>query len=294
MTQLSADASHSLIIFPVFFSLSPPLSSQEGYYLRPEMAESIYYLYRATKDPLWLILGEEMVESLVKVCGRGATQGRGAWRSLPSSQTRVAPHSYPMAAHIVRVPRQVTRTSCGHAVVKDVHTHELGDSMESFFLSETTKYLYLLFADDSHPLHQGSYVFNTEAHPFPVWAARQNKSPLNAERFSRQNHTHAVPQPRPRLLCPRTSFAAHMVTNGQALSPAEPVPGVQAPPLVPLSSASSVARDACAGDKASITQLVRQWAARWWWWCCCCATSSFEAMASPVTPPTLFSFLVGT
>jgi len=41
--------------------------SQEGYYLRPEMVESVYYLYRATKDPLWLILGETIVESLDKV-----------------------------------------------------------------------------------------------------------------------------------------------------------------------------------------------------------------------------------
>lgn len=38
----------------------------------------------------------------------------------------------------------------------------------SFFLAETLKYLYLLFSDDSLiPLDK--YVFNTEAHPFPVF-----------------------------------------------------------------------------------------------------------------------------
>jgi mannosyl-oligosaccharide alpha-1,2-mannosidase len=37
----------------------------------------------------------------------------------------------------------------------------------SFFLAETLKYLYLLFADDTLlPLDQ--WVFNTEAHPVPV------------------------------------------------------------------------------------------------------------------------------
>ena len=45
--------------------------------------------------------------------------------------------------------------------------------MESFFLAETLKYLYLLFDDDAanrFPLDQ--YVFNTEAHPLPVLPLR--------------------------------------------------------------------------------------------------------------------------
>ncbi len=41
------------------------------------------------------------------------------------------------------------------------------DRMESFFLAETLKYLYLLFAEDSLiPLDE--YVFNTEAHPLSI------------------------------------------------------------------------------------------------------------------------------
>ena len=42
------------------------------------------------------------------------------------------------------------------------------DSMESFFLGETLKYLYLLFSDDQRTLNLNDYVFNTEAHPLPV------------------------------------------------------------------------------------------------------------------------------
>lgn len=43
------------------------------------------------------------------------------------------------------------------------------DKMESFWLAETLKYLYLLL-DDSSPemLPLDQFVFNTEAHPLPI------------------------------------------------------------------------------------------------------------------------------
>ena len=43
------------------------------------------------------------------------------------------------------------------------------DKMESFFLAETLKYLYLLLGDDDRLLPLDEYVFNTEAHPLPIW-----------------------------------------------------------------------------------------------------------------------------
>ena len=69
-------------------------------------------------------------------------------------------------------------------------THEKEDRMESFFLAETTKYLYLLF-DEHNFIHQSNgsvdqqmtpsfspscttgsagYIFNTEAHPIDIGA----------------------------------------------------------------------------------------------------------------------------
>ncbi|TCD70096.1 mannosyl-oligosaccharide alpha-1,2-mannosidase [Steccherinum ochraceum] len=45
---------------------------------------------------------------------------------------------------------------------------ELEDKMETFLMSETLKYLYLLF-DDASTLPLSEYVFNTEAHPFPIF-----------------------------------------------------------------------------------------------------------------------------
>jgi hypothetical protein len=48
----------------------------------------------------------------------------------------------------------------------------MDNRMDTFFLAETLKYLYLLFSpDDFIPLE--SYVFNTEAHPLPVFTPNQ-------------------------------------------------------------------------------------------------------------------------
>lgn len=43
------------------------------------------------------------------------------------------------------------------------------DMMESFFLSETLKYLYLLFSNDPKMLNLDNYVINSEAHPLPIY-----------------------------------------------------------------------------------------------------------------------------
>ena len=75
--------------------------------------------------------------------------------------------------------RSITIFSYLPPQVKNVRTHALDNRMESFFLAETTKYLYLLFDPDNflhNPgsaasvvetprgpcvLHAGGYVFNT-------------------------------------------------------------------------------------------------------------------------------------
>jgi glycosyl hydrolase family 47 len=95
-----------------------------GYPLRPEIMESAYYLHRATKDPRYLEMGKTFFEGLVTHC----------------------------------------RTDAGYTVLKDVTTKEKGDLMPSYFLAETLKYLYLLFAPDE-TLDLNKIVFNTEAHP---------------------------------------------------------------------------------------------------------------------------------
>ena len=60
---------------------------------------------------------------------------------------------------------------CGHATIKDVATGELDDSMASFFLSETLKYLYLLTSNTTSFID--AFVFSTEAHIFPPLPSEQ-------------------------------------------------------------------------------------------------------------------------
>ena len=95
-----------------------------GYPLRPEIIESAYILHRRTKDPRYLEMGKTFFEGLLAHC----------------------------------------RTDAGYTTLKDVTTKEKGDLMPSYFLAETLKYLYLLFAPEE-TLDFDKVVFNTEAHP---------------------------------------------------------------------------------------------------------------------------------
>lgn len=95
-----------------------------AYNLRPEIIESAYYLYFFTKDNRYLEMGKTFLESLIKYC----------------------------------------KVDAGYAALQNVVTKEKKDEMESFFLSETLKYLYLLFAPKD-TLDLITIIFNTEAHP---------------------------------------------------------------------------------------------------------------------------------
>lgn len=63
--------------------------------------------------------------------------------------------------------------------------------MESFFLGETLKYLYLLFSDDQKTLNLNDHVFNTEAHPLPV--LRRPPSPSEVRRAAARAQAGAAP-----------------------------------------------------------------------------------------------------
>jgi hypothetical protein len=97
--------------------------------LRPELAESNYYLYRATRDPWYLYVGEMLLKDIQRRC----------W------------------------------AKCGWSGLQDVRTGQQSDRMESFFLGETVKYLYLLF-DFEHPLNSldAPFIFSTEGHPLII------------------------------------------------------------------------------------------------------------------------------
>ena len=62
------------------------------------------------------------------------------------------------AGRVVLESLEKTRVTCGYASVKNVETTELEDNMPSFFLSETLKYLYLLFDSDENPFSSSSVI----------------------------------------------------------------------------------------------------------------------------------------
>ena len=65
-----------------------------------------------------------------------------------------------------------TKLKEGYASINSVSRPEspgYRDKMETFYLAETLKYLYLLFSDDPNLLPLDKWVFNTEAHPLPVY-----------------------------------------------------------------------------------------------------------------------------
>ncbi|KAI0831842.1 seven-hairpin glycosidase [Trametes gibbosa] len=100
------------------------------YFLRPETIESIYIMWRTTGNPEWRERGWTIFQAI----------------------------------------ERETKTASGYASLKMVMQSPgtQSDEQPSYFLAETLKYLYLLFKnEDLVPLDQ--WVFNTEAHPLPVF-----------------------------------------------------------------------------------------------------------------------------
>ena len=96
----------------------------DGYELRPEIIESAYYLYHFTGDERYREMGRTFLRDIIACC----------------------------------------RTDIGYASLSSVPKRTQRDAMESYFLAETLKYLYLLFAPPG-TVDLRDHVFNTEAHP---------------------------------------------------------------------------------------------------------------------------------
>ncbi|CAB3406028.1 unnamed protein product [Caenorhabditis bovis] len=99
--------------------------------LRPEAIEAWFYLYRATGNKKYQDWGWSVFRAIEK-------------------HAKVKTGGYSSVKNVLeKKPRK-------------------RDHMETFFLAETLKYLYLLLADDQSILPLDKWVFNTEAHPLPV------------------------------------------------------------------------------------------------------------------------------
>ncbi|KAI6183141.1 Alpha-1,2-Mannosidase [Aphelenchoides bicaudatus] len=102
--------------------------SEKYYILRPEVIEGWFYLWRVTNDPIYRDWCWAAVQAINKHC----------------------------------------RVEAGFSGIRNVDQRQVvhDDVQQSFILAETLKYLYLVFADEQIPLDK--WVFNTEAHPFPI------------------------------------------------------------------------------------------------------------------------------
>lgn len=111
--------------------------------LRPEFIESIFYLYHITGLSKYREEGRQVFDSFEKYCKipSGYT---------PISDVRLKPNSA--------------------SEISELLHKGAPDRMESFWLGETLKYFYLLFADDQHIIGilLNNYVFNTEGHIVPI------------------------------------------------------------------------------------------------------------------------------
>jgi len=101
------------------------------YLLRPETVESLWYLYYFSGNKTYQDWGWQIFQGIETYC------------KVSGGYTTISNVRNPMDTR----PR---------------------DMMESFFLGETLKYLYLLFAD-RHEMDLDQWVFNTEAHPLPIY-----------------------------------------------------------------------------------------------------------------------------
>ncbi|KAH0536575.1 hypothetical protein FGG08_006559 [Glutinoglossum americanum] len=131
---------------------------------RPEFIESTYHLHRATQDPWYLHVGEMVLRDVKRRC----------W------------------------------TNCGLSGIQDVRSGELSDRMESFFLGETAKYLFLLF-DPDHPINSldAPFVFTTEGHPLVIPRGSRPERHPQAERGDSSepgyHRTETCPLPPPNV-----------------------------------------------------------------------------------------------
>ncbi|XP_071488731.1 endoplasmic reticulum mannosyl-oligosaccharide 1,2-alpha-mannosidase-like [Diadema antillarum] len=100
--------------------------------LRPETIESFFYLNRITGDDYYREWGWKIFQAFERY-------------------TKIPGGGY---------------SSIGN--VKNPSNVSMRDKMESFFLGETLKYLFLLFGDDPNLIPLDKFVINTEAHPLPI------------------------------------------------------------------------------------------------------------------------------
>ncbi|CAN0880422.1 Mannosyl-oligosaccharide 1,2-alpha-mannosidase MNS1 [Linum grandiflorum] len=125
-----------------FYQSTPTKLAGENYFFQPGQDMSV--------GTSWNILRPETVESLFYL-----------WR-LTGNRTYQE-----WGWNIFLAFEKNSRVEGGYVGLKDVNTGIKDNMMQSFFLAETLKYLYLLFSPSS-VISLDEWVFNTEAHPLRI------------------------------------------------------------------------------------------------------------------------------
>ena len=99
--------------------------------LRPETIESLFILYRITKDNQYRTRGYKIFKNFIKHC-------------------KVADGGFSSIKSVLSLPVQFR------------------DKMESFWIAETLKYFFLLFDETDMMVDLNKFVLTTEAHIFPI------------------------------------------------------------------------------------------------------------------------------
>ncbi|CAN0839919.1 Mannosyl-oligosaccharide 1,2-alpha-mannosidase MNS1 [Linum grandiflorum] len=139
-----------------FYQSTPTKLAGENYFFRSGQDMSV--------GTSWNILRPETVESLFYL-----------WR-LTGNKTYQE-----WGWNIFQAFEKNSRVEGGYVGLKDVNTGIKDNMMQSFFLAETLKYLYLLFSPSS-VISLDEWVFNTEAHPLRIVAPRQDVASHNGKR----------------------------------------------------------------------------------------------------------------
>lgn len=85
-----------------------------------------------------------------------------------------------MGKKVLKAIQKYAKVPCGYAAVNDIRTGKHEDRMDSYLLSETIKYLYLLFADPSDLIiNIDDFIFTTEAHLLPLSLGQLTNSSLS-------------------------------------------------------------------------------------------------------------------
>ncbi|KAJ6435912.1 hypothetical protein OIU84_001021 [Salix udensis] len=125
-----------------FYQLTPTKLAGENYFFHPGQDMNV--------GTSWNILRPETVESLFylwRITGNKTYQEWG-W-------------------NIFQAFEKNSRLETGYVGLKDVNSGIIDNKMQTFFLAETLKYLYLLFSPTS-VISLDEWVFNTEAHPLRI------------------------------------------------------------------------------------------------------------------------------